>query len=366
MYVVTNRQLKADEGDLGIFSSTPNIKGSNELRIVKVVKTGNKCKATLVKDELEQQEADKLKEKYNLNIDTNKTWYTSLSIACELFDKACKEKKHILLYVHGYNNNLKDIVNTAEAIEKTYKNVLVIPFSWPARGGGAMSGTANYIDDKRDARASAGALDRVVGAIRDLHQLLVESQSAQLWQKAEEKFPDNPIAAREEYVKLHSRVCKVSLNLLCHSMGNYVLKYATLPSGSHARKLTFDNVCLVAADANNKDHEKWVDAIDSRIGSYVAINENDFALGWSRRKPGEEQLPRLGHHLKGLNSENATYIDVTSASHVGNDHGYFQGDPVIKNDSLRAVFACLFQGERPESRTNKLKFHNDVNVWRIK
>ena len=50
MYVVTNRQLTKEIGDLGIFSKEPNQKGPNELRLVKVTKSGSKYKATAIKE----------------------------------------------------------------------------------------------------------------------------------------------------------------------------------------------------------------------------------------------------------------------------------------------------------------------------
>ena len=134
-----------------------------------------------------------------------------MRIACELNVLARKKNKHLLLYVHGYNNDMPDVIGTCMALEKLY-NVIVVPFFWPANGGGA-SGAAAYVSDKRDARASA-------------------------------------------------------------------------------------------------------DALRPRNRLYVVINEDDFALKWSRRKPGDEQLARLGHYLKNLVARSAYYINVTNASWV--------------------------------------------------
>jgi hypothetical protein len=44
MYVVTNRRLTRDSGDLGLFSKEPNRKGPNELRLVNVTKVDSKPK----------------------------------------------------------------------------------------------------------------------------------------------------------------------------------------------------------------------------------------------------------------------------------------------------------------------------------
>jgi hypothetical protein len=52
MYVIANRRFEKEEGDLSIFSREPNAGGPNTLRLVKVVKAGNKYKARLLDDEL--------------------------------------------------------------------------------------------------------------------------------------------------------------------------------------------------------------------------------------------------------------------------------------------------------------------------
>lgn len=364
MYLITNRDMKNESGGIEIFDSKPNRLGANELRIVEVSGPLSKLKAKALTDELTPTRVKALKKQFNLNIDETDNWYASLEVACRLFKEARDKKKHLLLYVHGYNNDVKDIVSTARRIEKHYPDVIVVPFTWPAKGGGAVSGTANYIDDKRDARASEGALDRVFEAIRKLHQLLVEGQTEDIWARAVKKHPENHEQARAEYVRLQGRVCKVSINLLCHSMGNYVLKHATIPTGSRIRQLIFDNIAMVAADTNNAGHAGWVGAIECRGGTYVVINEDDHALQWSRRKPGEEQLARLGHHLRGLNAANATYIDLTQTSHVGDDHSYFHGTPINNNAKLRRVFDDMFTGKRPEHYSTRLRFYPEINAYR--
>ena len=58
-------------------------------------------------------------------------------------------------------------------------------------------------------------------------------------------------------------------------MGNYVLKHTFSTSENSSSLLVFDNVCLVAADANNENHSAWVGKLDVRKRIYVVINEND-------------------------------------------------------------------------------------------
>ena len=42
---------------------------------------------------------------------------------------------------------------------------------------------------------------------------------------------------------------------------------------------------------------------------HITINEDDHALRVSRMKPGEQQLARLGHYVRGLDSRQAVYVD---------------------------------------------------------
>jgi hypothetical protein len=85
-------------------------------------------------------------------------------------------------------------------------------------------------------------------------------------------------------------------------------------------------------------------------------------LAWSRRKPGGEQLERLGAHLKNLVARNARYIDVTGAQGVGNAHSYFAGGPVDRNAALKTFFAAAFEGGRGE---DALRYAADVNAYRV-
>jgi esterase/lipase superfamily enzyme len=362
MYFVTNRKLSSAKEGLKIFGDTPNPRGSNELRLVKVDGSPKKCTTEVLADKLKTDEVQALKDRYKLDISCDDNWYASLKVACELFDKANRESKSILIFVHGYNNNVEDVFRTATEIERKY-DVIVVPFTWPANGGGALSGTAAYLDDKKDARASTNALDSLVRKIAHYHEMLTLEFRRSSMARAEAAHPDNPDAARGFYTRLLERGCKVKINLTCHSMGNYLLKYSLLPSSSALASLVFDNVALIAADANNENHSTWLQRIQVRNRVYVVINENDSALGWSRCKPGKEQLARLGHYLRNLNAKNAYYINITQAKYVGGDHSYFKGKAANNNKSLLRLFRDIFQGYSAEQ---KLSYRADINAYELK
>ncbi|MFT5312747.1 MAG: esterase/lipase superfamily enzyme [Paraglaciecola sp.] len=349
MYTITNRKINKESGDLNIFSKEPNEKGPNELRLVKITKLGTKFKAEVINEtSIPANKKKSIAKFYNIDPSDPILDAPSLYAAHDVFSDSAHNNRHVLLYVHGYNNDMDDVIKTAFKLEALY-NVTVIPFSWPANGGGPLSGAASYKSDKRDARASTGAFDRFLEKVQGYHKLFVTAQKGKLMALVKVAHPDNHEQARAEYTRLQAKECKITLNLLCHSMGNYLLKYTTIPSSSMMRKLVFDNICMVSADTNNKNHKDWVGGMEARSGIYIVINQEDSALGWSRRKPGDEQLARLGHYLKDLDSTNADYLNVTS-KHVGDDHSYFKDDPVKNDDKLKAMFAALFEGRKPESK----------------
>lgn len=360
-YVITNRQLHEDKQGLDMFGDTPNSSGPKELRLVHVTQASNGSWSVNVEDDkLDDNTVKSLKRKYRLPIDIKADWYASLRIACDLFEQASEGNgKPILFFVHGYNNDIEDVLQAAKELQEAY-GVIAVPISWPANGGG-VRGLASYLSDKSDARVSSSALDRVIEKIHAMHTLLTHAQTQRYQQLAERKYPDNPQAQASYYSKLLAENCRVKINLLCHSMGNYVFKHTFATSENHSSETVFDNVCLVAADTNLQHHEDWVEKIDAKNRVYIVINKNDYALAASRIKPGKAQRARLGHSLNNLKASNAAYIDVTGVDGVDNDHGYFKGD-AIKNAALKAIFTELFCGESAE---HLLKYHAQNNSFRL-
>ena len=343
MYFITNRQFDSSKRGHEKFTKHPNEKGPNELQAVEI--TGvNPPRIQLIKDQLSKAEVTRLKNKFSLDIDENDPHYASLKVACQVFEQARKHCKSVLLYVHGYNNDIKDVYATARELERLY-GVIVVTFTWPANGGGALSGTLSYLADKRDARASQDALNRCVDLVGKYHNLLTLSARKELEGRANKKHPSNPTKQREYLSELLKKHCNLSVNLLCHSMGNYVLKHALTSQLSEARKLIFDNIILAAADTNNESHDIWVESLQVRKSVFITINENDFALSWSRRKPGEQQKARLGHYLKKLDAKNAHYIDFTREKAVNNSHAYFDYKTVGQNKGVLRFFKKVFSGD---------------------
>ncbi len=355
MYVITNRQIVDDEKGLDKFGKRPNGKGPNELRLADVRRKGRGWDVEFLEDELPPDEAGALISRHSLSLNPEDTHYASLKVACEVAAEARRRKTHILFFVHGYNNNMKDVVKRAEDLAERY-NVIVIPFSWPANGGG-VSGITSYKSDKRDARASAGGLERAMQKVSDYLRLITEARRKELWETAYVRHADNSEARDSFYSKLLEKDCPYTVNALFHSMGNYLLKHMLKSSIAEGTGLMFDNVLLVAADTNNKDHRAWVERIRFRRRCFITINENDHALAASRAKSGSDQLARLGHYLRGLDAGNAHYINFTDTPWVRKSHAYF-GDPARKSDQVYEFFSLALQGGNAEE---SLRYHAEGN-----
>ncbi len=377
MYFITNRAFDKKGKNFSKFLKCSNPKGPNELHAFSVSGSKDKPVIKQINDVLEATEANRLIKKFNLSLpmatpeqevatkkkdETIHQYYASLKAACDIFELARKENKNVLLYVHGYNNDVKDVYQTALEIERIY-GVVVVVFTWPANGGGAISGTLSYLADKRDARASKDALDRTIGLIAHYHALLTDGARQKFQRFVENKYPDNPTKQRELFAKKIESYCKVSVSMMCHSMGNYLLKHALKSELADTRKLVFDNIALVAADANNELHNDWVESLQVRTSLYIVINENDYALSWSRRKPGEQQKARLGHYLKNLNAKNAVYVDMSRERAVSKSHSYFDNETVSKNAGVKRFFKLVFSGE---SISHKLDYIAHNNTYRPK
>jgi len=222
------------------------------------------------------------------------------------------QKRPLLVFVHGFSNTFLEVVKRAERLERLY-DVDAIAFSWPAAGEGEGY-KINYRGDKRDAEASTDAFGKCLGLIGE--------------------------------------VCKtarpLTLNIMFHSMGNYLLKNFVLSNQAKEQLCIFDNVLLVAADTNNENHSEWVGKLSPRKKKYIVINKKDDALAVSARLLGEKQGSRLGHCLENLNAHDTNYINITNAKRVGKQHSYFVGRPVAANVALHQFFKKAFRGKGAE------------------
>lgn len=362
MYLVTNRNILAESGNVkDVFGERTNSDGPNELRIARLGKRRTDWHATVLEDELPRTTVEQLQAEFDLRIDPDETHYVDLLVACDLARQARKEGRNILIFVHGYNNDVDDVLHRAARIEQHY-GVIVLPFSWPANGGG-IKGVADYKDDKNDAKASTVALDRFLNFVGRNLALVTQSNLEKFWKEAKARHPREPEKRDALYATLVAKECPFTLNLMLHSMGNYLLKQMFKSTVSRGLNLIFDNVVLCAADTNNLDHALWVDHIRFKRRLYITINENDQALGASRLKSGQDQLARLGHVLFGLNAAHAHYVNFSDKPWVRDSHAYFEGNPRARNKAVHRFFHAAFNGAPAD---DLLSYRADINCYELK
>ncbi len=352
MFIVTNRSINEVAEGLQKLGSTPNPKGPNELRLVEAIKDANGWNINIIPDTLDE------KMKSEVGITDSGTAYGSQYVARKVFNRIQKSKRNFIFYVHGYNNDIEVVLERINGFAQNY-DVEVMAFSWPSQGGG-VKGLADYKSDKRDAAASVGALDRCFAKMYDYLNEFNGERVAKIVEKANQKHPNNAEKRDKFITKMAEKGCPFTVNLVLHSMGNYLFKKVVQSSVYRGTQLLFDNVVMVAADTNNKGHTEWVDQIQCRKRVYIAINEDDSALMVARIKSGEEQQARLGHYPYNLDSQQAVYVNFTGASYVRKSHAYFEGRP-LRNKYVKQFFKQAFNGERAEE---KLKFNAANAVYR--
>ena len=284
MYIVTNREIYENRRGFNVFGGQPNSLGPHELRLVEVTQTRSGKRVTPFPNKKLTPE-----EKKKLSLPADEEAYPSDLIARRIFNRAKRLKKNLLLFVHGFNNNVESVVERALRLQKRF-DVEVLAFSWPANGGGVY-GALSYKSDKKDARASIGALDRVLekvgGSLRRLR-----GEEAQKVRDSADRRMERDAETRDEFLaRALARQCPVRVSLMLHSMGNYLFKQLLKSSLYVGEELLFDNVVMVAADANSENHQSWVDRVQFRNRLYITINENDSALKLSRAKLGSQQSP---------------------------------------------------------------------------
>jgi len=357
MFIITNRQVVENSTTLRAFGKEPNKQGPNEIRMVYVEKVKKSWKVKVLPNTYNELSSE---EKKSVAFPKDYTpEHTSAYVAASLMKQARENEKNILFFVHGYNNDVKALLDRMDILGKLY-NVIPVGFSWPANGGGAR-GVMDYLSDKRDARASTGALERTLQKAAQYVMILNDPDRQKFFEEAEKAGKKDYEKSRDRLAQKFREKCPFKITLMCHSMGNYLYKQVFKSTITRGNPLLFDNVILAAADVNLLDHALWVDLIKFRNRLYVAINENDGPLGVSRMKMGDEQLERLGHAVKRLTSKNANYIDFTHAEGVGDSHSYFQGDPV-KNPFVRDFWHKAINGEVAEEG---IAYLPESNLYRI-
>lgn len=245
-----------------------------------------------------------------------------------------------LIFIHGFNVNFEELIISAAKISAFYKELSggsyipnIFVFSWPSDGK-----ITGYFNDLHDAETSGYAFARGLMKLAD--------------------FLRDPS---------EKNICGRKINLLAHSMGNYVLRNALQQARkvSDAKPLNrmFDEVVLAAAD---EDHDAFeygfklagLPEVSQRITVY--FNKDDQALWVSDHLKGNPD--RLGHDGARKPHELPGKVVLVDASDIitGDNHSYFSDDPKVGKDIVG-----ILQGVSSESAGLSRLYVPHANKFRL-
>ena len=286
--VVSNREVNESANDENVFGEKVNPKGVNELRLAAA-------------------RYDEPSERWFLDLKPEVEGETSppSEVLFKQVVKDINEDKippHWLVYVHGFNQNMRSILDWCRDMETNYR-VNVLAFAWPSNQGGLV--WDEYRTARRIAQASDTALDRVF-------ELLGKYMGKQ---------------PQEDRMQ-----CPVKLSLLFYSLGGFLAE-SLFRSPLHTGETSiFDNVVFLQADVDSRSHAEWIDKIDGRR-TYVTLNADDRVL----RKSDVINSTRLGQRLRGDRGDEPFYVDFTDGRGVGDAHN------LLKETRLNLVIQSFWR-----------------------
>ena len=255
----------------------------------------------------------------------------------------------VLIFIHGYNVSWDSAVASAAALQlslnsklkKEEKEVIVVLFSWPSNG--SMMPFAAYKSDRVDARDSGTSIGRGILKLRDFLATLKRG-------------------AKEENEKL----CGANIHLLCHSMGNYVLRNAlekkVIGYSRGRMPRIFQHIFMCAADVDDnalEDSSNGLSRLHELAGNVsVYHNQEDFALHISDSTKNEaDRLGQTGSAHPALVHNKVHQVNCTPIVRGFTEHSYYLWATV--NDDIRQSI----QGNSFDDKQRKRKLNGQNREW---
>jgi len=231
-----------------------------------------------------------------------------------------KDEYDCVFYIHGYGKTFVQSIEQAVEIRNRYSNASVITFSWPAKEKEVLAVhiRERYEEIQEIAKASIDALKEMFS---DLGQ-------------AVKRLPANKT---------------ISINLIIHSLGNYMLEHLIRREPNLDLKM-FDNIIHNQADVDISTHVQWIEKVIPKKKVYITANKHDSVLLISQMIHQEDMDDRLGdsihiHYAEKDRAENAIYVDFTIAKDVMYHHQLFGLNAVDDNNYIRSFFERVFSGK---------------------
>jgi len=207
----------------------------------------------------------------------------------------------------------------------------IVVFSWPSDG--SMMPLLAYRDDRTDARLSAAAFGRGLAKLDEMLKSIERGNA-----------------------------CGGKIHLMCHSMGNYVLRngiQAVIKALGGLPRM-FDEIFLMAADEDHDAFElehKLLPLPELGRSVHVYFNRGDTALVISdKTKANPTRLGSYGPRAPLTVPGNVELVDCSEVVDGLIEHSYFLDDRSTIRD-VRAVLAGeaqdLIEGRRYLASQNK-------------
>lgn len=246
-----------------------------------------------------------------------------------------RQGRDLLIFIHGYNVSWRAAVGSALALQEMVNrpgmglphrgDAMVVLFSWPSDG--SMLPFVAYKSDRTEAAASGYALGRALLKLRDYLAGL----------------------NRDEY-------CWSNINVLAHSMGNYVLQNALRRIEEHAGggqlPRVFDQAFLCAPDVDEtvlEPGEPMAKLVQLSRETSVYHNRGDVALHISDyTKSNPDRLGSNG--VANPNTLHRSVHQIDCSKIVGGliEHSYYLDGGI--NRDIRMSLDGLTQADRRRPR----------------
>jgi esterase/lipase superfamily enzyme len=306
----------------------------------KLADTPKRNKITAYKEKLDRLASD-------INQSTNAN-YGSEAMFAEL-QRAMMRGADVLVYIHGFNVAWNEAVGSALALQEmlnrrgsfSRRKQIVVLFSWPSNGEALPF--VSYKSDRGDGRASGPSVGR-----------------------AFLKFRDFLMKERTRVRTNGGELCNSEMNILCHSMGNYVLqnaveRIADFTPGSTMPRL-FNQIFACAPDVNDNVLEQGQPLgclHELAKGVNIYFNRGDAALRVSDYSKGNpDRLGTYGAaHLSQLH-EKVHQVDCSPVIGGVVEHSYYLDGDV--SDDIRMTLADVANDDTGRRR---VRTEGARNAW---
>ncbi len=337
IYFGTNRRLVANSDD--VFSGHFSDDGLANLRFGRAEVTGTEFDQYDIRVEPE-------------NLSADQPIFGSGAIFDQVRQQMAYSGQDTVILIHGFNVKFKEALNAAAKLEKAIENgdrtnplkVNMCVFSWPSDGSMLLSNPKGsnpnaYYSDRLDAAASGAAFARGFLKMAEFIKSIETTQR-----------------------------CRQKLHLVCHSMGNYVLRHALQElrrQVSNRVPRIFDQILMMAPDEDDDAFETEFKLLSlPRLAARVSVyfNRGDLALWASDSLKGNPT--RLGSDgpLRPLALPRNVYpIDCTtvvSRFADPSEHGYYVSVERVVQDmtsALRGISPDEISGRQYVAATNRYR-----------